>query len=127
VKCGEDLITEAGEQKVSIRQWCSLSPCSFIIFIDDITYERNKHAPTIGKMLIPGLLFADNLALGDFTIKELKKGNGIVVAYCNKWNLKCNSQKSKIMVFQKGGIWVVVGRGGIGECILLLSLIGQGV
>lgn len=74
VKCGEDLITEAGEQKVSIRQWCSLSPYPLNIFIDDITDERNKHAPTIGKVLIPGLLFADNLALGDFTIKGLKKG-----------------------------------------------------
>lgn len=125
MKC-EDLRTEAGEQKVGIRQWCSLSPCPFNIFIDDITDDRNKHAHTIGKMLIPGLLFADNLALADFTIIGLKKGNGTVMAYCNKWNLKCNLQKSKLMVFQKrwhmGG-----GEGGSGECILLLPLIGQGV
>ena len=91
--------------------WDQASPHPFNIFIDDITDERKKHVPTIGKMLIPGLLFANSLALGDFTIKGLKKGNGKVVAYCNKWNLKCNLQKSKIMFFKKGGIWVVVGRG----------------
>lgn len=95
VKSGEDRITE-GEQKVIIRQWCSLSPYPFNTFIYDVTDERNKQAPTIWKML-----FADNLALKDFTVKGLKKGNGTVVAYCNKWNLKCNLQKPKIMVFQK--------------------------
>lgn len=88
MKCGEDLTIEAGEQKAGIRQWCSLSPYSFNILIDDITDEGNKHAPTTGKMLIPGLLFVDNLALGDFTIKGLKMGIGTVVAYCNKWNRK---------------------------------------
>ena len=100
MKCGEDLITEA-EEKVGIRQWCSLSPYSINIFIDDITDEGYKHAPTTGKMLILGLLFVDNLALGDFTIKGLKMENGTVVAYCTKWNLKCNLQKSKIMVCKK--------------------------
>jgi hypothetical protein len=50
-------------------------------------------------MLIPGFLFADNLALGDFTIKGLTKGNGAIVACCNKWNLNCNLQKTKIVFF----------------------------
>lgn len=79
MKCGEDLITETGEQKVGIRQWCSLSPYSFNLFIDNITDEGNKHAPTTGKMLIPGLLFVDNLALGDFTIKRAKNGKWHIV------------------------------------------------
>jgi hypothetical protein len=61
-------------------------------------------------MLMPGLLFADNLALGDFTIKGLKKRNGTGVAHCNKCNLKCNLQKSKIMIFQKR--WHIGGGGG---------------
>jgi hypothetical protein len=73
------------------------------------------------------LLFADNLALVDFTIKGLKMGNGTVVAYCNKWNLKCNLQKPKIMVFQKRWHMNGGGEGGSGECIVLLALIGQGV
>jgi hypothetical protein len=73
VKCSEDLITE-GEQKVIIRH------IYFNTFIDDVTDERNKHAPTVWKMLIPGFLFADNLTLEDFTVKGLKKGNGTVVA-----------------------------------------------
>ena len=108
VKCGEDLIREA--RKAEGRH--QASPYPFNIFIDDITDERNRHASTVGKMLIPCLLFADSLALGDFTIKGLKKRNDKVVAYCTKWNLICNLQKSKIMFFKKGGIWVVVvGRG----------------
>ena len=94
VKCGEDLITSSRTGQLQAMVQCK--PLS----LDDITDEGNKHAPTIGKMLIPGLLFADGLALGDFTIQGLKR-EMTVVAHYNKWNLKCNLQKSKIMTVKK--------------------------
>jgi hypothetical protein len=47
------------------------------IFIDDVIdyiNEGNTHAPSVGKMSIPGLLFADDLAIGSFTVNGLEKG-----------------------------------------------------
>jgi hypothetical protein len=50
-----------------VIQGCSLSPHLFNIFIDDVIdyiSESNTHTPAVGKMSIPGLLFADDLAIG---------------------------------------------------------------
>jgi hypothetical protein len=61
------------------------------------------HAPVIGKMSIPGLMFADDLAIGSFTVNGLQRGIDQMVKYCGDWNLKCNLKKTKILVFKNGG------------------------
>jgi hypothetical protein len=51
----------------------------FNIVIDDVsdyTDEGNTHAPAEGKMSIPGLLFADDLAIGLFSVSVSQKGIG---------------------------------------------------
>jgi hypothetical protein len=47
---------------------------------------------------IPGLLFADDLAFSSFTINSDQ-----VLKYCREWKLKCNLNKTKILVCKKGG------------------------
>jgi hypothetical protein len=37
--------------------------------------EDNTHAPRVGKQTIPGLMFADNLAIGSFTASSLQIGS----------------------------------------------------
>jgi hypothetical protein len=78
----------------------------FNIFINDIVEYingDNSHAPSIGQITIPGLLFADDLAVSSFTSNGLQKEIDQIVRYCKEWNLKCNLRKSKIVVFKKGG------------------------
>jgi hypothetical protein len=36
-------------------------------------------------------------------VNGLQRGIDQMVKYCGDWNLKCNLQKTKILVFKKGG------------------------
>jgi hypothetical protein len=69
----------------------------------DCISEGSVHAPVIGKMSIPGLMFVYDLAIGSFTVNGLQRGIDQMVKYCGDWNLKCNLKKTKILVFKKGG------------------------
>jgi hypothetical protein len=69
----------------------------------DYIGEGNAHAPVIGNISIPGLMFADNVATGSFTVNGLQRGIDQIVKYCGDWNLKCNLKTTKILVFKKGG------------------------
>jgi hypothetical protein len=57
--------------------------------------EGNVHAPVIGKTSIPGLLFADDLAIGSFTVNGLQTVIAQTVKYCGDWNLKYNLKRPK--------------------------------
>lgn len=50
--------------------------------------------------MIPGLLFADFIAVGSFTRNGLQKG---IVKFCTNWSLKCYLKKTKVMVLKKEG------------------------
>jgi hypothetical protein len=52
---------------------------------------------------IPGLLVADDLAFSSFTINGLQKVADQVTTYCREWNLKCDPNKTKILLFKMGG------------------------
>jgi hypothetical protein len=43
------------------------------------------------------------LAFASFTINGLQKAVDQVTRYCGEWSLKCNLNKTKIVVFKKGG------------------------
>jgi hypothetical protein len=91
VKCGGDEVRDIVEQRRAVKTGCSLSPYLFNIFIDDIMNyisESYVHAPVIGKMSIPGLMFAEDLAIGSFTVNGLQRGIDQIVKYCGDWNLK---------------------------------------
>jgi hypothetical protein len=105
VKCGGDEVTDFVKQRRGVRQGCSLSHYLFNIFIDntmDYISEYNVHALVIGNMPIPGLLFADDLAIGSFTVNGLQRRIDQIVKYCSDWNLRYNLKKTKILVFRKG-------------------------
>jgi hypothetical protein len=48
------------------------------------------------------LLYADDLAIGAFTVNGMLKAIDQIVKYCEDWGLKCNLNKTKIIVFKKG-------------------------
>ena len=83
-----------------------LSPFLFTIFLNDIEMHlgQNLHdGITLDHLQLYLLLFADDAVLISETPEGLQRSLDSLHTYCNKWNLKVNTEKTKIMVFRKGG------------------------
>ena len=67
--------------------------------------EKGKHGvqllPDVVELLI--LLFADDIALLSTTASGLQNQLNILQTCCNNMKLSVNNDKTKVMVFRKGG------------------------
>lgn len=94
-----DFIKQRREDKA-----LSLRPYLFNIFTENIIdyiSKENQHEPVIVMTAIQELLFADDLAFSSFTFNDLQKAVNQVTKYRREWNLKCNLNETKILVFKK--------------------------
>ena len=57
----------------------------------------------IGMLKLYLLFYADDIVIFSNTSEGLQNGLGILSDYCIKWKLTVNIDKTKIMVFRKGG------------------------
>lgn len=87
---------------VGLKQGCILSPLLFSLFIDDIV-DCVEDGLRIGDVVVKILLYADDIIILAETPELLQRSINKVRDYCEMWNLTVNLDKSKIMVFQKGG------------------------
>ena len=100
--------TDMSDCPQGLRQGCVLIPTLFTIVINEIVTSvanEGKH----GIQLLPGLielfilLFADDLALLSCSPHGLQVQLDCVHRLCIEFGLNINTEKSKIMVFRKGG------------------------
>ena len=57
----------------------------------------------IGMVKLFLLLYADDIVIFGKTPEELQKSLDILEAYCSRWKLTVNTNKTKIVVFRRGG------------------------
>jgi hypothetical protein len=104
----EDRLTDFFECPVGLRQGCVMSPVTFSLFINEIASavdSRGIH----GIQFLPGLvelyllLFADDIVLLSYTAMGLQNQINILAETCKRLHLTVNSDKTKVMVFRKGG------------------------
>ena len=82
------------------------SPICFSLFLNDIEMhlqENINSGISIDQISIYLLLFADDAVIVSETRSELQNLLDSLYTYCRKWNLTVNVEKTKIMVFKKGG------------------------
>lgn len=103
-----NMCTDTFKCERGVRQGCNLSPTIFSVFINQIALEINetgRHGITFltGMIELYILLFADDLALMSYTVVGLQTQLNVLLACCTKLQLEINTDKTKVMVFRRGG------------------------
>ena len=99
-KCSNFFNTDTG-----VKQGDPLSPVLFIFFINDIidnTTDDNDELLTINEINIFMLMYADDAVFFTKSAQTLQNMLHKLQAYSNEWGLKINTDKTKIMIFEKG-------------------------
>ena len=79
----------------------------FSMYLNDIEeelYLNGLKGIDIGTIKLFLLLYADDMTIFSETEDGLQQGLNVLEAYCERWKLTVNIDKTKIMVFRKGGI-----------------------
>jgi hypothetical protein len=107
VRVNSDL-TDFFECPSGVRQGCILSPVLFSLFINEIASAVDQEG-LHSIQLLPGLvelfllLFADDIVLLSTSPLGLQRQINLLTNACKDLNLTVNSDKTKVMVFRKGG------------------------
>ena len=91
---------------IGVRKGECLSPFLFSIYINDLEkkiIEKSMKGITISDFKMFLLLYADDAVRFSETREDLQHGIDILYDYCKRWRLEVNIQKTKIVVFSKGG------------------------
>ena len=89
-----------------VRQGECLSPFLFAMYLNDIEQEfitKGADGVDTGLLKLFLLLYADDIVIFSENAVGLQNGLDILHDYCQKWKLSVNPNKSKFMVFRKGG------------------------
>ena len=91
---------------VGLMQGEICSPILFSLFISDIETSLHDNVDagiTLEQLSLYLILFADDMVIFSDTPEGLQLSLNRLQRYCDSWNLTVNSDKTKVMVFRKGG------------------------
>ena len=110
----KNTLSETFPCQVGVRQGENLSPLLFAIYLNDFNVFLSKKYNGLTKttesisnelqiyLKIFCLLYADDTVVLAESAIELQKALDCLYTYCNKWALKVNIDKTKVIIFSKG-------------------------
>ena len=102
----DNTLSEPFTCNIGVRQGECLSPFLFAMYVNDFEAElavKGIEGINIGMLNLYILLYADDIILLGKTPEDLQKALSVLEEYCMRWKLKVNTDKTKIMIFRKGG------------------------
>ena len=123
VKCKVKIGGEVGNEfsvTTGLRQGCVLSPLLFSLYVNDLmeVLRREEIGVRVDNLIIPGLMFADDLVITAEKTSDLNRALEIVHRWCNQWKLRINAEKCSVVHFRKKCVRRSIVEFGIGEKIL---------
>ena len=91
---------------LGVRQGECLSPLLFSLFLNDIEehfIQAGMEGIDIITVKMFMLLYADDIVLFGNSAEQLQDSLNLLSNYCKRWKLTVNINKTKVMVFRKGG------------------------
>ena len=97
------IISDVFYSTLGVRQGECLSPFLFSMYINDMeSYLASPNAGiTIGHIRLLLLLYADDVVIFANSPQELQTEMHKLFLYCEKWKLKLNTTKSKVVIFKR--------------------------
>jgi len=89
------------QTNMGVKQGCQLSPLLFALFMNDLT-DCLTGGITVAGVHIKALLYADDVVLFAESPFALQRMINQLGEYCRTWDLKINTEKSKIMIVRDG-------------------------
>ncbi len=98
-------LTEEINDNIGVKQGCVLSSTLFKLFINDLPdiFTENCEPVKLYNEKLNCLMFADDIVLISESKSGLQCALDKLFQYCEQWKLNVNSDKSKIMIFDKSG------------------------
>ena len=88
---------------MGVKQGCPLSPTLFGLYVDGLEKHLETadiDAPTVRGVLVPLLLYADDLILVSTTAAGLQMQLDALASFCDQRQLTVNLSKTKVVVFE---------------------------
>ena len=105
VKLDEGLTPEF-PSNIGVKQGCVISPTLFNLYLNDlpdIFGDREADLPVINGKKVNCLMYADDIAILSTSMNGLQHCLDKLHNYCTRWHLNINTDKTKIVIFNKTG------------------------
>ena len=90
--------------EIGTRQGCNLSPNLFNIFINDFPnflQSNNSGYVMLNTRRLRCLMYADDIVLLSDSSFGMQKSLFLLEVFCKKWHLSVNTEKTKVIIFNK--------------------------